>query len=191
MEPSTSESAVSLSSFLKLTDVKTKLTSLRPKLPGKINAPLLVKLRSPRYVLVGTAFVYLLRFELHRRAPHATTKTWVAEYVPETIWRPGAYLRLPTVAGQDEVEPPMSAGPQEWMALAESKAKEAAGRARTIVAGAKIAEAAFRKNKRPSRANLAELAAYAIRLAKLDDLFRGGRLDPTFEEADRDDIEEL
>lgn len=38
-----------------------------------------VKPRSKRYSLVGTAFDYLLRFELQRRAPHAISRPWIAK----------------------------------------------------------------------------------------------------------------
>ena len=45
--------------------------------------------------------------------------------------------------------------------------------------------------KTPNRVALAELAAHAIRLAKLDDVYRALDLDPTFEEADPEDVEDL
>ena len=74
---------MSLTSFLDMPDVTAKVKLLRPKLPRKLSAPLKIKPRSNRYMLVGTAFDYLLRFELQRRAPHAISKRWVAEYAPD------------------------------------------------------------------------------------------------------------
>jgi hypothetical protein len=76
---------MSLTSFLDIPDVRAKVKSLRPKLPRKISAPLKIEPRSKRYSLVGTAFDYLLRFEIQRRAPHAKSDTWVAQYAPTLI----------------------------------------------------------------------------------------------------------
>lgn len=78
---------MSLTSFVGMPDVKAKLKPLRPKLPRRLSAPVKVEPRSKRYMLVGTAFDYLLRFELQRRAPHAISERWVAESAPEIIWR--------------------------------------------------------------------------------------------------------
>ena len=74
-------------SFVEMPDVRAKIKPLRPKQPRKLNALIRVEPRSKRYTLVGTAFDYLLRFELERRAPHAISKPWVAEAAPDIIWR--------------------------------------------------------------------------------------------------------
>ncbi|MCS6925557.1 MAG: hypothetical protein NZ578_06605 [Candidatus Binatia bacterium] len=76
---------MSLPSFVSMPDVKAKLKPIRPKLPRKLHTPLKVAPRRKRYTLVGTAFDYLLRFELQRRAPHAISEAWAAEYAPEII----------------------------------------------------------------------------------------------------------
>ncbi|HLQ26261.1 MAG TPA: hypothetical protein VK138_10330 [Acidiferrobacterales bacterium] len=78
---------MSLTSFLDMPEVTAKIKPLRPKLPRKIAAPLKAEPRSNRYMLVGTAFDYFLRFELQRRAPHAIAERWVAEHAPDIIWR--------------------------------------------------------------------------------------------------------
>src|SRR4051794_1407009 len=78
---------MSLTSFLKMRDVADKVKPLRPKLPRKIDVPLRIEPRSNRYPMVGTAFDYLLRFELHRRAPHAVTERWIAERAPDILWK--------------------------------------------------------------------------------------------------------
>ena len=75
-------------------DVKAKFKPLRPKLPRKITAPLKVQPRSRRYMMVGTAFDYLLRFELQRLAPHAVCERLVAETAAGLLWRPGYFLYL-------------------------------------------------------------------------------------------------
>src|SRR5947199_202146 len=77
---------MSLTSFIDMPDVSAKIKPFRPKLPRKIPGKLRIEPRSNRYTLVGTAFDYLLRFELQLRAPHAVLETWVAEYVPDIIW---------------------------------------------------------------------------------------------------------
>ncbi|HVB82701.1 MAG TPA: hypothetical protein VNE82_22465, partial [Candidatus Binataceae bacterium] len=78
---------MSLTSFLDIKDVNDKVKPLRPKLPRKIDAVLRVEPRSNRYTLVGTAFDYLLRFEIQRRAPHAVARRWIAETGADMIWR--------------------------------------------------------------------------------------------------------
>ena len=69
-----------------------------PKLPRKINVPLKVESCSPRYMLIGTAFDYLLRFELQRQAPHAVTDSLVAEAATDMLWEShkggGSFLNL-------------------------------------------------------------------------------------------------
>ena len=57
---------MSLSSFLEQPDVMAVLKPLRPESRRKIDVPIKVEPRSGRYILVGTAFDYLLRFELQR-----------------------------------------------------------------------------------------------------------------------------
>src|SRR5436309_627677 len=78
---------MSLTSFLKLADVKTKVALLRPKGQRRIPVPVKASPRTKRPPLVGTAFDYLLRFELQRRAPHAVAYPWIAEQVPDLIHR--------------------------------------------------------------------------------------------------------
>lgn len=170
---------MSLTSFVKMADVKAKLKPLRPKLPRKINAPLRVESRSPRYMLVGTAFDYLLRIELQRRAPHAISRKLVAESAPDRIWQPGMFLNL----SMD----PMQMPPDESEKIAEKEAK----RAKRVVESAKIAIALYVQCEAPNRVMQADLAAHAIRLAKLDDMCRALELDASFEEADAEDVEEL
>jgi hypothetical protein len=130
-------------------------------------------------MLVGTAFDYLLRFELQRRAPHAVTEPLTAESAPHLMWRPGYFAYL----SMDPRETP----PEE----AEEVAKKEAGRARNVVERAKAAVAAYSKRKEPDRSTQADLAAHAIRLGKLEDYCRSLRFDPSFEEAAPEDVEEL
>jgi hypothetical protein len=169
---------MSLTHFLEMPDVTARLKTLRPKVPRKISAPLQVEPRSNRSSMVGTAFDYLLRFELQRRAPHAVAQTWIAESAADTLWKKtdngGVVL-------WDELYTACHLSPQE-----------AGRRAHAIVGNAKTALGAHLQTKTPKRTELANLAAHAIRLAKLDPVFRARRpLEPDFEAADSEDVEDL
>jgi hypothetical protein len=148
-------------------------------MPRKLSAPLKVEPRSKRYMLVGTAFDYLLRFELQRRAPHAVSERWVAEYAPEIIWRK-------TDSGSVGMDLLREADPAQYM-----PPEEVAERARLLLDNARAGVAAYAKLNAPTAANQAELAGHAIRLAKLDSVYRAWRLEPGFEEASPEDIQDL
>jgi hypothetical protein len=169
---------MSLKSFVALPDVKDKIKPLHRDLPRKITDPLLVKPHSKRYGLVGTAFDYLLRFELQRRAPHAVTEPWVAERAPDIIWRV-----IPTDGGKGTSS--MLKGDNDLCDAEDSKL------ARAVLGNAKAALVAHLENKSPTRDQFVDLAVHAIRLAKLDLVYRAGHLDPRFEQADSDDVEDL
>jgi hypothetical protein len=172
---------MSLTSYIKRKEVAARLKPFRIKPPRKIGAALKVEPKTNRYDVIGMAFDYLLRFELQRRAPHAKAEPLVAEGVPDTLWRqlPGGgsggldifHDRL----GSPDYMPPQEVG----------------RRARLIVDNAKSAIANYHKNSNPSQAQLAELAAHAIRLANLDPVYRAMRLSPDFEKVDPQDVEDL
>ncbi len=169
---------MSLTSFLEMSDVAARLKALRPKVPRKLDAPLRVEPRSNRYTIVGTAFDYLLRFELQRRAPHAVSRKWMAESTPDLLWPKG--------------DDGMAVMRDELCAACQLPPEEAGRRARAIVQNAKTALDVHLKTKAPQRAELGPLAAHAIRLAKLDEVVRALRpLDPHFEAADPEDVEDL
>jgi hypothetical protein len=182
---------MSLTSFLDMPEVTAKVKPLRPKLPRKIPAQLKVEPRSNRYTMVGTAFDYLLRFELQRRAPFAVSQRWVAEHVPGIIWkadkRAVSFMHL---WKDDKGVVSLATGPDAGMGD-EELAKETAERASSVVERAKSAVAAFIKNKSPTLPEQADLAGHAIRLAKLDVMYRAHQFDPSFEEAAQEDVEDL
>ena len=170
---------MSLLSFVGMPDVVAKLKTLRPKLPRTLNAPLKVEPRSKRFMLVGTAFDYLLRFELERRAPHAISKSWVAQHAPEIIWRK-------TESGFVGIDLLTDVASEHYMTP-----EEVAKRAIVVLENAKEAVAVYMKLKAPTTAQHAELAAHAIRLAKLDSVCRARQLEPGFEEASPEDVHDL
>lgn len=191
---------MSLTRFIAIPEVKARIKPLRPKLSRKITEPLRIEPRSNHYMLVGTAFDYLLRFELQRRAPHAVAKKWVAESALDSIlgetyaivhgerdtatsaiWLRAVYETRAIASGE------MDTGGTDF----EEFAWEVDQRACKIMEDAKAAVAAYVKNRAPSPAEQAELAGHAIRLAQLDSVYRAGRLDPTFAEADPEDTQDL
>jgi hypothetical protein len=152
---------MSLLSFVLKPEVRDKIKPLRPKLTRKIPAPLKVEPRSNNFAVVGMAFDYLLRFELQRRAPHAVAGRWTAE-------SSAAALRV--VLGEDSYD---------------------ANRARVVVEKTRAAHTIHLQSTAPTHAQLAELAAYAIRLAKLDVLCRAGVFEPRFADAAEEDVADL
>jgi hypothetical protein len=174
---------MSLTSFLNMPEVTAKVKPLRPKLPRKIVAPLKAEPLSNRYMLVGTAFDYFLRFELQRRAPHAIADRWVAEYAPDIIWRKTDKGAVGMDLLMDDLT---DAASVDYM-----PPEQVAECFRRILADAKAAVAAFTKSKVPSREMQADLPGHAIRLAKLDFVYRAMRLDPRFREANAEDVQDL
>ncbi len=63
--------------------------------------------------------------------------------------------------------------------------------ARRVVRNARRALSEFVCSRKPSEELLTEMAQHAIRLAKLDSLYRGGIFDPTVEEASPRDVRDL
>jgi hypothetical protein len=176
---------MSLIRFVGMPDVRAKLKPLRPKPPRKLSVPLRVEPRSNRYQLVGTAFDYLLRFELQRSAPHATSERWVAEYAPGMIWQG---IDFGSVATDLLIE----SEPEQLAQLElESEPEQLAPRADVVLRNARAALAAYLNLKAPHAAKQAELAAHAIRLAKLDSAYRASKLEPGFEQASPEDIQDL
>lgn len=166
---------MSLRRYVRSPEVSARLTYFQLDLPSVIDAPLRIEPRTPHYMLVGTAFDYLLRFELQRRSPMVVCREWVAE---------DACRRL-------EGEESNGATVCVVVLADEQEQARAARRARAIVASAKADLASHCRSRAPSRNALAGLARHTIRLAKLEPFARGGGFDPTFEEVDEADVEDL
>jgi hypothetical protein len=182
---------MSLTSFIVMPEVVAKLKPFRPKLPRKISGLLRVEPRSNRSTIVGTAFDYLLRFELQRRAPFAVSERWVAERVPDIIWRSdkGA-VSFMHLSVDDNGLVSLATGPDTPMDC-EELAKETAQRANSVVEKAKTAVTAFVKNQSPTLSEQADLACHAIRLAKLDVMYRAHHFDSSFASAAQEDVGDL
>jgi hypothetical protein len=124
-------------------------------------------------MLVGTAFDYLLRFEIKRRAPHAVCQRWIAELVPDMIWSKTDTGSFGLLLGEG-IEP-----------------EQLAQHARKIVQDGLVALEAYTSCPAPTPVQQADLAAHAIRWAKLDSVARVRKLDPQFAEAAPEDVQDL
>lgn len=171
---------MSLVTFIRLPDVAERLRPFRhPVRPHPL--PLRVPARFSDPALTGTAFDYLLRFELKRRVPHARDDAWVAEIVPQIIHgpsdTPGVWVSRDFLAGRDDVPyvpPPLLAEAVE-----------------SVCRAARTAVSAYVRESHPTAAAVRTVAGWAVRLAKLDGVYRRGEFDPSFEEAPAVLVEEL
>jgi len=143
--------------------------------PASIGAPLQVQPTSTRYSLVGTAFDYLLRFELQRLVAQSRTLPWIAELSlirlkesTQTRFRPN------DLRGRDGFD-----------------REETISQIDGLLHQAREAVSSYCTNSAPTVAEQSNLAAHAVRLAKLDELYRGGFLEPGFSHADPADVDEL
>jgi len=168
---------VSLTDFIKREEVADRIKPFRPEARWS-NYPLKVPRVYESPSLTGTAFDYLLRFELQRRAPHAEHRKWVAEQVPTLL------------------EPSVILGREADLVFLGGKAAfiptdELADRVDAVCVRARAAVDAHAKVTDPSPEGLREIAAWAARLAKIDGIYRRHEVDVTFEEAPADLVGEL
>ena len=91
---------MSITSFVKEKDVRAIVKVMRPPPPHKLGVPLIVLSRSNRQSLIGTAFDYLLRFELERRARWAVVGKWIAEAAVEKLQALAAAETLTTLSAE-------------------------------------------------------------------------------------------
>lgn len=158
---------MSLESFVRLATVRERLRPLRPQ--GRRNLPIQLKMppRSARYSLIGTAFDYLLRFELQRRRTNVVARPWVAE---------GART-FPHIAVAHWDEAPSI----DWVMNSLDQ----------ILRSAKKDHANYIADKRPSIEDRQCITRHAIRLARLDELCRIRKLAPDFDKPTEEDVAEL
>lgn len=165
-----------LTSFVTEPNVAARVKPFRP--PVKVTANLLIPPASPRPRLIGTAFDYLLRFELQRRYPTAEDARWTAEGAAGCI-----YQKLPN--GSRSFDPFPLDSPH-WQ-----PAKRIATRCTEVVTAARAVLADYLRQPSPDERQQLLLATVAVQLAKLDAVVRGRTLEPEFESADPADVDEL
>jgi len=153
----------------RLTSLVSVATAPRP---GQL--PLVAPPQTKHYQLVGTAFDYLFRFEVQRRNPSAKTQDWVAANAVE--------LLKPVDLGD-------SVAIREWPGVEDVEALSA--EADGLLNEAKTAHKLYLGVRDPSQAQIAQMALHALRLAKLDVIFRAGIVDPSLRSADPLDVQDL
>lgn len=156
--------------------------------------PIKVAPRSKNFALVGTAFDYFLRFDLHRRAPHAISRRWIAEEAAvrsfekaSDKWRNSQFCI--TLAPDEYL--PEGVSPADDYGKVWIDEGKVARHISAVLDNARSAVAAYAQKKHPTATEQETLAAHAIRLAKLDTVSRRSELGPDFEEVDPDDIKDL
>jgi hypothetical protein len=195
---------MSLTHFLTLKDVKDRFRSdcCIPRLPE--GRELLAPPQTSHTILPGTAFDYLLRWEIKRRNrchapvralerafdyllrwgikrrnPDMIERRWVAEHAPHLL---RTWMRQPP----DELASDQQRL-QEWYAQERARGEEQAKTAEKIIARAKAAEKAYVETGEVT----GELLRSALFLAELDRVYREGIVPPDLGTVYDDDIEDL
>lgn len=146
---------MSLLAFLSQKDVRDRFNQTFPKPKFANNQPLLAPPRTKNYGLIGTAFDYLLRFQIKAINPHAIERGWVAQNT----------LRFFKNQGMTRLYE------QAYLFITEAKEHYAD----------------FLKTQQMTD----KLIVSALRLAKLDAIYRTKKIDPNFEQIDDEDIADL
>lgn len=171
---------MSLTSFLKNKDVKTKFKQTYPRLEVRINTNLLAPPLTQHYPLMGTSFDYMMRFLLMRLNPNTISSEWVAEgasdYLLDACLDRGApdnklIQKLTYAIDSDE--------DFDYISLAFNNAD--------AVDNAKEWLSDFIESGNISE----ELLKSSITLAKLDSIYRAGYIDKTTGEFDELDLKDL
>lgn len=158
---------MSVSNLIQRKDVNDVLDQIIPPYDRAQRAVLRVPCGSSPQ-LIGTAFDYALRLDVQRRCPDARNRKWIAEsavhYVESRLARLEATRGTGLVRARGE---PTSS--RQWPELG-----RIAGRARRRVENAKIFLRKHVRRRRCDRAWMTRLAEHALRLARLDPIFRAG-----------------
>lgn len=174
---------MSLTSLLKKRDseLSARFKAFRPGHRPDSKRPLLVPPRSKRYSMVGTAFDYLLRFELERCSSSVIAGQWVAELAPDLIFKRanGTQISGLGLSIHDPSDPLFCQLPG------------IATRATAVITAAKKSVRTYCGQREPSDKLRREVAEHAVRLARLDPIVRAGYLDKDFVIAPDEDVNDL
>ena len=186
---------MSLKQFVQKPHVRAKLDRFRPPGPRRIPCAMLLPLRGGNPQRIGTAFDYLLRFELQRRTPKAEAGTWVAEYAEhrfftEKVVRIKSFAALYRLSGPGKNLTPISEEDGLWAMSCPTPQSKTVHRA---IQQAKRSLASYRRRHKLTRHDIARVATHALRLATLEAVFRAGleNLPPDFDQASNAEISEL
>jgi hypothetical protein len=153
---------MSLTSFIARKDVRAKCGGIRPKFPRKIPSPILVPPKTKNGSIIGTAFDYLLRIEIKRRAPWADGSHWVADNVVMV-----AELYRGSELDRERLRLRFNADPDSVFDRIQETAIRATGAARQDYS-------AYCTLPEPNARQTEQMAKHALRLAHLDVVFRAG-----------------
>ncbi|HEY3355468.1 MAG TPA: hypothetical protein VGQ83_19615 [Polyangia bacterium] len=171
---------MSVDDLTKDSAIHASLARLLPDDDIKLGMRLRIPPRRNSGPLVGTAYDYMVRFELERQHPNALTRRWVAEGAVETV---------APIAGLGIFE--IRAGNGEIRASVDG---EVAARWVTVVRSARKAHKAYVADPAPSAEARRSLACHALRLARIDTFVRAEYVDvdpSRVEPADAEDVLEL
>jgi hypothetical protein len=188
---------MSLKQFLDLHDVRTAFQPMRPASPPRQLPPARVPPRAARpnrNSLLGTAFDYLVRFELRRLAPHARAAAWAAEKAPRVFFSETVGPFRSQGSGLSDQQLRLLDPDAEFNPL--GVARQLRERALAVLAAARVAEEAHARSVSPSDGCIADLARHALRLAMLEPITRVSSLTLSrdyapFAEPVDDDVREL
>lgn len=173
---------MSLTSFLKNKDVKERFRQEFPRPEFKLKKEILAPPVTRRYLLVGTAFDYLMRFYLKCINPDAVTRRWVAE-----SWPLGLAMAIPGVA------PLYSESSGKWHIIPErggqlpEDAKRLVGICEQIVEQAKVVYSSYLASGEMTD----EVIKSALLLAQLDPIARNLYVDENLGAIDDGDVTDL
>lgn len=164
---------MSLTSFLRIKEVKEKFQGEFPKLFNfRVKTPLLAPPLTKNYQLVVTSFDYLLRFYIKLLNPNAIESSWVAENSLRRIKAKLRYLKKRNSPDDKKFRPLL----EYWTKGGEK-----------IVSKAKKDYAAFLKSGKLSN----DIMRSTLLLSKLDFIKRAGYVKEDLESINEDDILDL
>ena len=153
---------MSLTHFISLAANRQRLKPLRPQqaqFPRKIPVSIRAPARTKQYTIVATAFDYLLRIEIQRRAPWAIDTGWTADHATR--------LHMSSDDTREKLKERFTDDPVEMQYRIWARAE------RYAVEGRRFAKA-FCQIAAPSADEMRQLAFHALRLAHVDILYRAG-----------------
>lgn len=181
---------MSLTSFLKMKDVREKFVQQFPKPKFTLKKEILAPPRTNRYSLVGTAFDYLLRFYLEHLNPGAITGPWVAEHVLTQPFAISMILREVGIEGEgfiDTVTGEISFLDRNSNEIIPYKEL---GLFKKITPIIEQAKSVYNDYLAAGQMN-DELMESALLLAQIDPIFRQGRIDENIGSVDSEDVDDL
>lgn len=183
---------MSVKSMIERDDVKRILEPLLPRYERTQRVPIVVPRGSVSSApLIGTAYDYAFRFELQRRCPHAQDRKWVAESGLARLVQDTSSLRttLEAIKGLGTV----SRGGEEFKSVRDLKPRfKIEKRARKRIENARIFHRKHLKRRKPDRAWMLRLGEYALKLARLDRMYRERHFHEDLFQPNRpEDVEEV